>query len=62
MTEVKKSRKPQKRTYVHRPNAVCITVHSPDGSPVPRSVLNEAADAVTQIALANGLLINLADT
>jgi hypothetical protein len=49
-------------SYIHRPNAVCITIHSQDGSPVPRSVLNEAADSVTQIALRNGLLINLAET
>lgn len=62
MTEAKKSgRKPQKRGYIHRPNAVCITIHSQDGSPVPRSVLNEAAESVTQIALDNHLLINLAE-
>lgn len=50
-----------RRTYVHRPNAVCITVHSMDGSPVPRSVLNEAAEAVTDIAIKNNCLINLAE-
>jgi hypothetical protein len=62
MSEVKKpGRKPQKRGYIHRPNAVCITIHSQDGSPVSKSVLNDAADAVTQIALSNHLLINLAD-
>lgn len=51
-----------RRTYINRPNAVCITIHSQDGSAVPRGVLNEAAEAVTDIALRNGLLINLADT
>lgn len=50
-----------KKTYIHRPNAVCITIHSQDGSAVPRSVLDEAADAVTEIALRNRLLINLAE-
>jgi hypothetical protein len=62
MPDSKSRRKKPKRTYIHRRNAVCITIHSPDGSQVPRSVLNEAADAVTQIALKNGLLINLAET
>ncbi len=64
MTEAKKTRakrKPQPKTYVHRPNAVCITIHSQDGSPVSRSVLDEAADAVWEVARANNLLINLAD-
>lgn len=60
----KKTRKRnrQKRTYIHRPNAVCVTIHSQDGSPVPRSVLNQAAEAITQVALDNNLLINLAET
>lgn len=57
-----KRRRPQRRTYINRPNAVCITIHSQDGSPVPKSVLNEAAEAVTDVALRNGLLINLADS
>jgi hypothetical protein len=55
-------KRPQKRSYMHRSNAVCITIHSQDGSPVPKSVLNEAAEAVTEIALKNRLLINLAET
>lgn len=62
MAEQKNKRRPRaKRTYIHRPNAVCITIHSQDGSPVPRAVLNEATEAVTNIALRNNLLINLAD-
>lgn len=51
-----------KRTYIHRPNAVCVTLHSQDGSPVPRSVLNEATSAIWHIAHNNNLLINIADT
>lgn len=50
-----------RRTYVHRPNAVCVTIHSMDGSPVPKSVLNEAADSITDVAMRNGCLINLAE-
>lgn len=64
MSEQKKPRKRSrpKRTYVHRPNAVCITIYSTDGSAVPKSVLAEATEAVTDIALNNGLLIGLAET
>lgn len=63
MSEQKKNRKrtAKPRTYIHKPNAVCITIHSTDGSAVPRAVLDEAANAVTAIALNNGLLINLAE-
>jgi hypothetical protein len=61
--EKKPRRRPrQKRTYIHRPNAICVTVHSQDGSAIPNSVRNEIAESVTDIALAHGLLINLADT
>jgi hypothetical protein len=63
MTDKKPRRKNRpRRTYINRPNAVCITIHSQDGSPVPRSVLNEAAEKVTNLALEHGLLINLADS
>lgn len=51
----------KKRTYVHKPGAVCITIHSQDGSPVPKAVLDDAADAVWHIARENSLLINLAE-
>lgn len=58
-----RQRKPRpKRTYVHRPNALCITIYSQDGQPVPRAVLDEAAEAVTEIALKHRLLIGLADS
>lgn len=57
------AKKPRKRpTYIPRPNAVCITIHSQDGAPVPRRILDEAARRVTDLALENGLLINLAET
>lgn len=58
----RKGRPRTKRTYIHRPNAVCVTIHSQDGSPVPRSVLNEATSAIWHIAHNNNLLINIADT
>ena len=63
MAEQKKARrKAPRRTYVHHQNAIHITVYSPDGKPVPRSVLNEAAQSVQEVALANNLLIGLAET
>lgn len=65
-TEVKprgnRGRRSAKRPYVHRTNAVHITIYSQDGSPVPKVVLEEAAQSVTDIALKHGLLIALADT
>lgn len=63
MSEQKRTRKRTrtKRTYVHRPNAVCITIYSTDGSAVPKSVLNKAAESVTQVAFDHGLLIGLAE-
>ena len=61
MADKKRNSKPR-RTYVPRPNAIHVTVYSPDGRPVPKSVLNKAADAVTQVALDNGLLVGLAET
>lgn len=63
MAEQKKARKrgKPKRTYVHRPNAVCITIHSMDGSQVPREVLEAAADSIMDIAMQHNCLINLAE-
>lgn len=65
MPEAKPKRKPkrqQKRTYVSRSNAVHITIYSQDGKPVPTAVLNEAAQAVTDLALSHRLLVGLAET
>ena len=63
MSEAKPKRKRQpKRTYVQRSNAVHITIYSQDGRPVPAEVLNEAAEAVTDLALSHRLLVGLAET
>lgn len=61
MSENKNRRRRPKPNYLQRQNAVCITVHSQDGSKVPRSVLDEAADAVLTVAREHKLLINLAE-
>lgn len=63
MADERKPRKrTNKRTYVARPNAIHVTLYSQDGSPVPKSVLNEAAESITDIAFKNNLLIGLAET
>ncbi len=62
MADRKPRKRTTKRTYISRPNAVHITIYSQDGSPVPKSVLNEAAELVTEVALRNNLLIGLAET
>lgn len=62
MAEQRKPRKKTpRRTYVHRTNAVCVTIYSQDGRPVPRSVLDEATQSILDIAIKNNLLISLAE-
>ena len=51
-----------KKTYVHRSNAVHLTLYSPYGDPVPNGVLNEATEVLTKFALDNELLIGIART
>lgn len=65
MSAKKPRRKPQRRTYIPRSNAVHITIYSQDGKPVPKGVLNEAAEAVTNVAFKHSdlnLLTSLAET
>lgn len=62
MEKVKNRKKTPRRTYVSRPNAIHLTIYSPYGDAVPKAILNEAAEALTQIALDNGLLIGIAET
>lgn len=53
-------KKRQKQTYVHRTNAVHFTLYSPDGSAIPAEVHKEAEQLVTDLALANRLLVGIA--
>ena len=62
MSETKKRPRAKKRTYVHRPNAMCFTVYSQDGSPVPRHVLDEVNDSIIEIARHYNLLVGIADS
>ena len=63
MSEVKdkrKSRKPkgkQRRPqYKRHPFATSITLYSPDGSPVPETVLEQVEVYIASVALQNNLL------
>jgi len=49
----RRQRKPQ---YKHHPFATCVTVYSPDGSPVPASVLEQVEVYIASVALQNNLL------
>lgn len=62
MSEQKKSRPKRKsRKYVHKTNAVCITLHSVDGSTVPRPVLDAAIQRVEELAQDYNCLVNVAE-
>jgi hypothetical protein len=67
MTEVKKPRgkrgpkrsskgRPPRPRYQHRPFATSVTVYSPDGSPVPESVLSQIEVYIGSVAAQNNLL------
>jgi hypothetical protein len=59
----KPRRKPRKKNgYVPRTNAVHITLYDPLGKPLKPEVAEGAAEAVTQYALDNKLLVGLART
>lgn len=62
MVEKKRPRPRRKQTYVHRMNAVHLTVYSPDGGTIPAEVRKQAEQAVTDVALQNGLLVGIATT
>lgn len=64
MSEEKIRKRPRKQapTYRHRKNAVSVTVYHPQGETIPAKVRDEVAESVTQVALTNGLLINIALT
>lgn len=56
------SRSKKEQNYIAHTNAVCVTVYSPDGSAISKSVQHEIEESVCQVALANRLLINIALT
>lgn len=59
MSEVKskkKGRKPRKPQYNRHPFATSVTVYSPDGSPVPESVLVDIETYIGAVAVQHRLL------
>jgi hypothetical protein len=60
--ESQTKRKRTKPTYSYKQNAVNVTIYSLQGETIPASVRKEFEEAVTQIALANNLVINIALT
>lgn len=63
MSEDKAARKrPRKRGYVPRSNAIHVTVYDPTGRALKPEVADEVANVVNDVALENHLLIGLART
>jgi hypothetical protein len=56
MVETKVKRRRTRSGYVQKPRAVHLTLYSPDGEPVSRKALGEAAAAVEEVAIRYGLL------
>lgn len=59
-TDKKKKRKAY--TYRYRTNAIDITLYSLNGETVPAAVREEFKQLATDLALKNGLVINIATT
>ena len=60
MSERKRNR--TKPSYIHRTNAVCVTVFNPLGETIPAAVRKEIEESVWKVAQENKLLINIALT
>lgn len=56
--------KPRRRNegYIHKSPAVCVVVHDPSGKTMADSTAVEVLNAVTNIALKHGYLINFTRT
>jgi hypothetical protein len=60
MGEKKKGRKFQRPKYKWSPGAVCVTLHSPDLSPVNPEVLSALEEYAESLARTNHLVVNVA--
>lgn len=58
----RRSGRNRKSTYVHRNNALHVTVYQPQGESVPNKIFDEIENAILKIALENNLLIGRATT
>lgn len=60
MSKDKKAKRGRKeQPYKGRSQAVCVVAFNPEGRPVPDGLANEIADAVSDIAVREGLLVSL---
>jgi hypothetical protein len=60
MSDKKKTRRPKAPQYKWAPGAVCVTLHSTDGSPVDPTVFAALEVYAEQLATENNLLVNTA--
>lgn len=51
-----------KKTYVPRTNAVCVTVYHPNGDTIPAEVATACVDAIQALVHEHRLLIGIATT
>lgn len=58
----KQKNKQDKLSYKHYINAVCLTMHTQDGSELTPEALTEAENAIWAVAQKYGYLINIANT
>ena len=58
----KKQRRKPKKNFATKPHAIHVTVYDPQGSPVPKSVLDEVELRVFDVAQRHNLLIARATT
>lgn len=59
MSKDKKRNKYRNENYKHRSPAVCVVAYNAEGRPVPDSLANEMADAVSEIAVREGLVVSV---
>lgn len=61
MSKDKKAKRHNRKeqAYKNRSQAVCVVAFNPEGRPVPDGLANEIADAVSDIAVREGLLVSL---
>lgn len=51
-----KSRRKKKTGYLHKSNALCITVYDLRGAPLPQAVVDDLLTTVNDKALSQGLI------
>lgn len=57
-----KKQQQDRRTYKHYDNALCLTMHTLDGSELTPEAQSEAENAIWEVAQKYGYVINIANT